>query len=363
MTPDRGLEEYRRKRAFEDTPEPAGEGRSEHASERPRFVIQEHSARRLHWDLRLEHEGALASWALPSGLPDDPDHNRLAVHTEDHPLEYLDFEGTIPAGNYGAGEMRIVDCGTYEAEKYTDTKVTLRFDGERVQGRYALFQTGRGEDAKNWMIHRLDPPDPDRVPLPEALEPMRASDRKPLPAGEDDWAYEIDWPGRRALGFVSHARMTLRDGEGAEIGALFPELRDVVRQIGIRDALIDGVLVSLGEDGRPDGERLARRLEGGSQSKVRRLADREPLNWMIFDLLHLDGRSLLDLPYADRQEELRGLGLEGPAWRTPAAHIGDGAALLEAAARQGLEGVIAKRLDSPYRPAVAGRDWLRLKAR
>jgi bifunctional non-homologous end joining protein LigD len=156
--------------------------------------------------------------------------------------------------------------------------------------------------------------------------------------------------------------MTLRDGDGTEIGALLPELRDVVRQVGIRDALLDGVLVSLGEDGRPDAERLARRLEGGSQSKIRRLADHEPVSWMIFDLLHLDGRSLLDLPYTDRRAELRELGLEGPAWRAPDAHVGDGAALLEAAGRQGLEGVIAKRLDSPYRPGSAGRDWLRLKA-
>jgi bifunctional non-homologous end joining protein LigD len=362
MAAGRGLDEYRRKRSFEGTPEPAGEeGPGPHEGH-PRFVIQEHSATRLHWDLRLEHEGALASWALPRGLPDDPEQNRLAVHTEDHPLEYLDFEGTIPAGNYGAGEMRIVDRGTYEAEKYTETKITLRLEGERIRGRFALFQTGKGEDAKNWMVHRLDPPDPGRAVLPETLEPMRATDAVKLPAEDSGWAYEIDWAGTRALGFLAGGKLTLRDGGGAEIGDRLPELRDIARQVGIRDALLDGVVVSLGADGKPDRERLARRLEAKSESATRRLSNREPVSWMVFDLLHLDGRSLLELPYRERREELGALGLEGPAWRAPDAHLGDGAALLEAAGRQGLDGVIAKRVESPYEPGVESEDWLRLRA-
>ena len=138
------LSEYERKRDFSRTPEPGAEGAGDDA-ERPRFVVQEHHATRLHWDLRLEHEGALASWAVPNGIPEDPDDNRKAVHTEDHPLEYLTFEGDIPAGNYGAGRMTIWDSGTYELHKWEPRKVVLTFHGERLQGRYALFQAGRGE--------------------------------------------------------------------------------------------------------------------------------------------------------------------------------------------------------------------------
>src|ERR1044071_9938123 len=132
-----GLSEYERKRDFEATPEPAPKRRRRKKGSL-RFVVQQHSARRLHWDLRLEHEGVAASWAIPNGIPDDPSQNRKAVHTEDHPLEYLEFEGEIPEGEYGAGTMKIWDHGTYELEKWEPEKVMVRFEGERVRGRYAL---------------------------------------------------------------------------------------------------------------------------------------------------------------------------------------------------------------------------------
>ena len=175
----RRLPDYERKRSFEKTPEPRGGG------DRPdsgrRFVVQEHHARRLHWDLRLEHDGALASWALPRGVPQDPKRNRLAVRTEDHPLEYLEFEGEIPAGQYGAGTVTIWDRGSYEAEKFRDDEVIFTLAGERVRGRYALFAT----DGDNWMIHRMDPAaDPDREPMPEHLKPMLAT-LSELPRDED----------------------------------------------------------------------------------------------------------------------------------------------------------------------------------
>src|SRR3954463_4832239 len=162
------LQEYERKRDFSATPEPATDGRSEIA-DLPRFVIQEHSATRLHWDLRLEHDGVLLSWAVPNGIPHDPKENRKAVRTEDHPLEYLEFHGEIPKGNYGAGTMTIWDRGTYEPEKFRDNEVIAVFHGERVKGRYALFQT-RGD---NWMIHRMDPPEDEGYePVPDKLKPM-----------------------------------------------------------------------------------------------------------------------------------------------------------------------------------------------
>ena len=155
-----GLEAYRAKRDFEATPEPTGESAEPRGE--LRFVVQEHSARAMHWDLRLEHDGVLASWAVPRGIPPDPKRNHLAVRTEDHPLEYLDFHGEIPAGSYGAGTMRIFDRGTYELHKFRDDEVMVTFHGERVRGRYVLFRTG----GKNWMIHRMDPPqDADREPI------------------------------------------------------------------------------------------------------------------------------------------------------------------------------------------------------
>src|SRR5579884_3038751 len=158
------LSAYEAKRDFRATPEPAGEGKRRAAKPAlPRFVVQQHHATRLHWDLRLEHEGALASWAIPNGIPPDPAENRLAVRTEDHPLEYLEFEGEIPRGQYGAGTMRIWDRGTFEVHKWEERKVEVTFHGERLSGRYGLFPIGRGGEAKeDWMIHRMDPPaDPD----------------------------------------------------------------------------------------------------------------------------------------------------------------------------------------------------------
>ncbi|HEU0023788.1 MAG TPA: DNA polymerase ligase N-terminal domain-containing protein, partial [Thermoleophilaceae bacterium] len=198
------LGRYREKRDFEATPEPEGGGTE--AAGAGRFVVQEHHARRLHWDLRLERDGALASWALPRGVPDHPDENRLAVRTEDHPLEYLEFEGDIPKGEYGAGTMRIWDTGTFEAEKFRDDEVIATFHGERLAGRYALFRT-RGDD---WMIHRMDPPpDPGYEPMPDTLAPMLARLGK-LPRDEERYGFEVKWDGVRALAYSDHGHLMLQ---------------------------------------------------------------------------------------------------------------------------------------------------------
>jgi bifunctional non-homologous end joining protein LigD len=186
------LGEYKRKRDFRKTSEPAGERRR--AKEGQRFVVHEHHARSLHWDLRLERDGVLASWAVPRGIPMDPKRNHLAVHVEDHPLDYIDFAGKIPEGEYGAGEVKIWDTGTYECEKWREDEVIVTFHGERLKGKYALFQT----KGKNWMIHRMDPPaDPDEDPMPEHVLPMmaRLSD---LPKRERDEGFEVKWDGLRA---------------------------------------------------------------------------------------------------------------------------------------------------------------------
>src|SRR5688572_21795077 len=189
------LEEYRRKRNFKATPEPAGEVVVDD-TEQPRFVVQEHHATALHWDLRLERDGVLVSWAVPKGIPPDPRVDHLAVQTEDHPMEYLDFHGDIPKGSYGAGSMTIWDHGTYDVEKWSDREVMVTFHGERAEGRYVLFKTG----GKNWMIHRMSPPaDPSRELMPTGLRPMRATPAVRLPADEEAFAYEVRWDGARVI--------------------------------------------------------------------------------------------------------------------------------------------------------------------
>ena len=348
------LGEYRRRRSPERTPEPGGDG--EEPGRGDRFVIQEHHARRLHWDLRLEHGGVLASWALPRGIPDDPGQDRLAVRTEDHPLSYLDFEGLIPKGEYGAGEMTIWDRGTYEAEKFEAGKVVLRLAGDRVSGRYAIFRT-RGDD---WMIHRMDPPDPEREPMPAGIEPMKAT-LSTLPPDPDEWAFEIKWDGVRAIAYCEPGQLRLESRNRRDITAQYPEVRGLLEQLGARRAVLDGELVAFEPDGRPSFQRLQRRMHVASEAEVRRRMGEVPVTYAIFDLLHLDRRSLVELPYAERRAQLESLGLEGPSWQTPAYHRGEGAALLAASRERGLEGIVAKRLASPYRAGKRGRDWLKVK--
>ena len=351
---DRKLGAYRRKREFARTPEPTGEDEADAAGKR--FVVQEHDARRLHWDLRLERDGVLVSWALPRGIPQHPNENRLAVHTEDHPLEYLSFEGTIPKGEYGAGEMRVWDAGTYEAEKFDPRKVVVVLNGERVRGRYALFHT-RDDD---WMIHRMDPPEAGREPMPEVIEPMKATLGE-LPKDEEAYGYEIKWDGVRAIAYCSGGRVKLESRNLRDITAQYPEIRALGRQLGARDAVLDGELVALDEDDRPSFQRLQRRMHLADDAVIRRRAREVSVTYMLFDLLYLDGESTMPLAFEERRERLEELELAGDRWQTPSYHRGDGGALLAATAERGLEGVVAKRLDSPYLPGRRTTAWLKVK--
>jgi bifunctional non-homologous end joining protein LigD len=350
------LREYEKKRDFAKTPEPAGG--HDPGQEGARFVVQEHSATRLHWDLRLEHEGALASWAVPNGIPQDPEENRKAVHTEDHPLEYLEFHGEIPKGEYGAGTMKIWDRGTYECHKWEDRKVVITFHGERLKGRYALFQAGRGD--KDWMIHRMDPAEAGREPMPEGLVPMLARLAK-LPAEDGGWAYEIKWDGVRALAYCQPGRLRLESRNLNDVTAQYPELRALTRALGAHDAVLDGELVAFDEAGRPDFGRLQQRMHQSSESVIRRRMKSHPVTYVIFDLLHLDGRSLMDEPYTERRRLLEGLELNGAHWQTPAYAVENGEGLLAAGAEKGIEGLVVKRLDSRYEPGKRGGSWLKVK--
>jgi bifunctional non-homologous end joining protein LigD len=352
--PDK-LGTYRRKRDFEKTAEPKGGRRAD--PDLARFVVQEHNARRLHWDLRLEHEGTLKSWALPRGVPEHPDENRLAVNTEDHPLEYLDFEGDIPEGEYGAGTMRIWDRGTFEAEKFRDGEVIATFHGERVRGRYALFRT-RDRD---WLIHRMDPPlDPAYEPMPERLAPMLARSGE-LPRDEEAWGFEVKWDGIRAILFCDHGHVALQGRNGTDFTPRYPEVREPARRLGARRVILDGEVVAFDEQGRPSFERLQSRMHLASDSAVRRRMKDIPVNYVAFDLLYVDGRTTTSLGYEERRELLDALDVEGDAWRAPAYHRGEGRALLAATRELGIEGIVAKRLDSTYETGRRSPAWVKIK--
>jgi bifunctional non-homologous end joining protein LigD len=371
------LAEYRRKRSFQSTPEPepkaprggspAAQTRSKgvraraeeaRAANRARFVVHEHHARRLHWDLRLERDGALASWAIPNGIPDTPEHNRKAIHVEDHPLDYIDFAGEIPVGQYGAGEVSIWDRGTYECEKWREDEVIAVFHGERLRGRYALFQAGR--ERKDWLIHRMDPPaDASAEAMPEFVQPMLARLATP-PAEDGDWAFEVKWDGVRAIAHSQPGRIRLWSRNRNDVTAAYPELRALNRALGSHSAILDGEVVAFDTHGRPSFELLQTRMHVRGAA-VSRLAKTTPVTYVVFDLLWLDGHSLTSLPFTERRERLAELALDGERWCVPDYHVGEGKAFLAATREQGLEGVIAKRLDSHYVPGRRDAGWLKVK--
>jgi bifunctional non-homologous end joining protein LigD len=351
------LGEYERKRDFGKTAEPAPKPRRNKKG-KPRFVVQEHSARRLHWDLRLEHDGVAASWAIPNGIPEDPAENRKAVHTEDHPLEYLEWEGEIPAGEYGAGTMTVWDSGTYELEKWEAGKVMVAFEGEKLQGRYALFRAGKSE--KDWMIHRIDPPSRKRDPFPEDLVPMLAR-LSTLPADDSGWAVEVKWDGVRAIAYCRPGRLTLQTRNLNDVTAQYPEVRRLSRALGSFDAVLDGELVAFDADGKPSFERLQQRIHNTDESVVRRRMKSHPVVYIVFDLLYLDGYDLTGLPYERRRELLEQLELQGESWQTPGYSVGRAEELLAASREQGLEGMVLKRLGSTYAPGKRTGDWLKVK--
>lgn len=348
------LKKYRAMRDFARTPEPADAETKR--GEPMRFVIQEHHASHLHWDFRLEHDGVLVSWALPKGLPLDPKKNHLAVRTEDHPLSYIDFAGDIPAGNYGAGHVDVWDSGTYERHKFRDKEVMVTLHGTRAQGKYVLFQTS----GKNWMIHRMDPPRAGYEPMPQNVPPMLAKAAS-LPQDDAEYAYEIKWDGIRTLVYAEGGRIRLSSRNGNDISAQYPELRPLGTALGARSALLDGEIVAFDPSGRPSFQRLQTRMGLNDTGRARLRREEAPVVLMIFDILYLEGRSLLGESYRARRAQLDALSLNGPAWQTPSFHIGDGAAMLAASVDQRLEGIVAKRIDSLYEPGKRPGTWLKIK--
>ncbi len=344
------LTEYKRKRDPKKTPEPfSGKGRK---AKDPIFVVQRHDARRLHYDFRLERDGALASWAVPKGVPLEPGQQHLAVHVEDHPLEYATFEGEIPKGQYGAGSVEIWDRGTYELlEEKKNGGLTVRLHGERLDGTWALVPAKLSGDEKNWLIIRKKEEE-GSAPRPVGTRtyvPMLATLAEDIPRGAG-WIFEVKWDGYRAIAKVSGGEATLTSRNGNDLTARFPNVaKEVAKAVKTPDAVLDGEVCALDEAGRSSFSAMQQGKPG------------TPLVYYVFDLLEVEGESLADLPLVERRKRLeRLLDRRNRSVRLSEA-FDDGAALLEAAEQQGLEGIVAKRLDSRYTQGKRTRDWLKIK--
>jgi bifunctional non-homologous end joining protein LigD len=424
------LETYRSKRDFSRTPEPEP---GPHGDRSGRFVVQRHRATALHYDFRLEIDGVLVSWAVPKGPTLDPGERRLAMRTEDHPIEYATFEGVIPAGEYGAGDVIVWDWGTFEPEETDDPaeavrkgELKFRLHGERLSGRFTIVQTnrrdayGRRPEREQWLLlHKRDEAavdgwdaeehatsvktgrtndevaagadprfearpaweleTPDLVnareaPMPDFVPPMLAS----LTEGafdHPDWLFEIKWDGYRVQAVIRDGRARIWTRKRVDAATYFPDLAGDAEWIDARQAIVDGEVVALDPEGRPDFSLLQDRtgLRGLEAATGRRSPDAPrlskeeraaiPLAYMAFDLLYVDGRSLLDVPLVERKRMLQHVLRPHPLVRY-ASHVEEhGEAFTQAAAERGLEGVVAKRRSSTYQPGKRTRDWLKVKLR
>ncbi len=385
------LTKYLQKRTFDKTPEPQpGEVQPEVRGNR--FYIQRHSARRLHYDLRLEMDGVLKSWAVPKGPTLDPAEKRLAVHVEDHPLEYGEFEGTIPEGNYGAGSVLLWDRGTYEwagdkppAEQWQRGDLKFRLHGEKLMGEFALvrlknstknewllikkkdFAAKPGWDSEDDLrsVHRggVDPallPGAKVAPMPseKELRPMMATSSDTLPEGAE-WIYEVKWDGVRSLCFVEKGNVRLISRNGTAMQQTYPELAALPELLAAETAIVDGEIVVLDDQGRPSFSLLQPRMMAGAKSAAT-LAHSAPITLFAFDLIYYSGYDLRDVPLTERKRVLAEIIQPGTLVRFSENFVGRGAELLAAARQTGLEGVVAKRALSRYE-SRRSRDWMKIK--
>jgi bifunctional non-homologous end joining protein LigD len=382
------LEEYRRKRVFSRTPEPPAKAAER---EENRFFIQRHSARRLHYDLRLEMDGVLKSWALPNGPTLDPTIKRLAVHVEDHPLDYGSFEGTIPSGNYGAGNVILWDRGTYEwvgektpAQQWAAGDLKFRLHGQKLAGEFALVRTNRSK-GKDWLLIKKkdfavragwDPESDTRsvlqgtaeisaiegatkAEMSSALEPMLATLVTGLPSGTD-WLYEVKWDGYRALCFLADGKVRMLSRRGNNLNKQFAPIAEALQQcLKAETAIIDGEVVALDEKGRPSFQHLQNYTGFGTKPALKGVAP-PPLNFFAFDLLYLNGYDLRKAALIDRRQLLASIIMPSEAVRYSDHFAGKGEELLKAVLAQGLEGIIAKQAQSRYESRRSNA-WLKIK--
>ncbi|WP_369045483.1 ATP-dependent DNA ligase [Sinomonas sp. P10A9] len=402
------LTAYRAKRDAAKTPEPVPPEAVSSATPRAgdAFVIHEHHARRLHWDLRLEHEGVLSSFAIPKGIPATTGRNHLAVHTEDHPLEYLTFSGTIPHGEYGAGEMSVWDTGTYEVEKWREDEIIVILHGLPGGGlesvaegigragegvRLALIRTDTGSGSvsggrENWLAHLMkdqakghwrrgalgapDHPAETGAPAPEIAAPGARGGPPPSPmlaqAGTEglvrdgDWAFEMKWDGIRAIVDARAEPLRLLSRNGIDQTATYPELAGLAE---LGPAVLDGEIVAQDARGRPDFGLLQQRMNLVGPADVERARRSVPVRIILFDLLEYEGRDLTRLPFRERRAALELLAAGGLPANVQLSPVFDGSIdhVLDASAEHGLEGVVAKRRGSAYEPGRRSGAWLKIK--
>jgi bifunctional non-homologous end joining protein LigD len=341
------LREYERKRDPKKTPEPF---KGKRKSKQPTFVVQRHDARRLHYDFRLERDGVLLSWAVPKGVPLEPGQQHLAVHVEDHPLDYGTFEGEIPKGQYGAGTVEIWDNGTYELlEDKPNGGMTVRLHGKKLEGTWALVPAHLSGDEKNWLIIRK---------RDDGAKPAARRDYKPMLATleevermpRDGWEFEIKWDGYRILGLVSGGEARLLSRKDQDYTERFVNVaKELAKALKTPDAVVDGEVCALDDEGRPSFSAMQ---QGGAKT---------PIVYYVFDLLEVEGEPVIDLPLSERRARLQKL-LDG---RNRCVRFSesfdDGRALLDAAEERQLEGIMGKRVDSRYLPGKRSRDWLKFK--
>lgn len=371
------------------------------------FVIQEHQASRLHWDLRLEHEGVLVSWALPKGVPESGDKNHLAVQTEDHPMDYLTFHGTIPKGEYGAGEMTIWDTGTYELHKWINGReVIVTLAGSAGGGlggtrKVALIHTGRGsgKDAGNqWLIHLMDQEQaggrrrqaapagkapsqgagggdtgPDAKPArsagptsgtpadPLEYRPMMATSGTPADLQGSTWQYELKWDGVRAIVVADREKVRIFSRNGNDVTGTYPEFTDRACWPA-QPFVADGEIIAAGPGGKPDFGLLQGRMKLTRAADVAKARTAIPVQLMLFDLLFDDGTDLRPLPLSQRRRRLEQF-FRPSGCPVDLSTVLDEPVdlLLESAQELGLEGVMAKRTDSRYVSGQRTRTWIKLK--
>jgi bifunctional non-homologous end joining protein LigD len=409
--PKSNLSEYSAKRAFDATPEPAPALAGDRSGPLL-FVIQQHAARQLHYDLRLECDGVLKSWAVPRGPSLDPSEKRLAVQTEDHPYEYASFEGVIPPGQYGAGSVIVWDCGVYspdeggiwfheraEAERQVREglekgKLSFQLRGEKLKGSFALVRT---KEKKQWLLikhkdrfvstddvtaknrsvllgasvedlkvvpaHRIAAstlvPSGKIEALPVKLAPMLAESGD-APFNRDDWMWEPKLDGYRVLAFIDEKGVKLRSRNGLDLAKHFPSLAAELAKQGAGSMILDGELVAFDGAGKPSFGALQERAQMKSEREIAAADESMPVAFCAFDLLHFAGVDLRKAPYQDRRRYLAQCLMPSP--RVQLVHaFDDGVALHAAAVENGFEGVIGKRKASRYESGRRSSSWLKVK--